>query len=288
MSAPDLACVVLGLGNPPELPDAVRSLLTQSEPVEVVVVNSAGGGAATALAAAGLDVPVIERVERLLPGAVRNLGIAATRAPFIAFLAADCWAEPGWAAARLRAHGAGAAAVASAVTNPYRRNLAAWASYVALFSPRMPGVPPGEALRYGASYARSLFERFGPFREDLRGGEDTDFHQRLDGEVTIAWEPAVRTAHRHPRRLTTLLADQYRRGARSATAWTRLQQYRPTEVASNALRRVPEGLKRAWRAAEPGERPWIAAASLLLPVSALAYAAGALRVARAPQAGEAP
>ena len=80
MSAPDLACVVLGLGNPPELPDAVRSLLSQSEPIEVVVVNSAGGGAAAALAAAGLDVPVIERAERLLPGAVRNLGIAATRA----------------------------------------------------------------------------------------------------------------------------------------------------------------------------------------------------------------
>ncbi|HYH47235.1 MAG TPA: glycosyltransferase family A protein, partial [Thermoanaerobaculia bacterium] len=95
-SAPDLACVVLALGNPPELAAAVRSLLDQGEPMEVVVVNSAGGGAAATLAAAGLAVPVIERPERLLPGAARNLGIAATRAPFVAFLAADCWAEPGW------------------------------------------------------------------------------------------------------------------------------------------------------------------------------------------------
>lgn len=288
MSSPDLACVVLGLGNPPELPDAVRSLAEQSEPVEVVVVNSAGGGAAASLATAGLEVPVIERAERLLPGAARNLGIAATRAPFVAFLAADCWAEPGWAAARLRAHRNGAAAVASAVTNPYRRNLAAWASYVSLFPRRMPGVPPGEALLYGASYARGLFERFGPFREDLRGAEDTDFHQRFGQEVAIAWEPAVRTAHRHPRRVGALLADQYRRGARSATAWSRLQRYRPLEVASNALRRVPEGVETAWRAAAPGERRWIAAASLLLPAAALAYAAGALRAARAPQVGEAP
>ena len=289
MNLPDLACAVLSLGSPPELLDAVRSLLAQSEPVEIVVVSSAGGGAASALAAAGLDVPVIERTERLFPGAARNLGIASTRAPYLAFLAADCWAEPGWAAARLRSHRAGAAAVASAVTNPYRRNLAAWASYVALFSRRMPGAPSAEALLYGASYDRSLFERFGRFREDLRGGEDTDFHQRLTaGGVSIAWEPAGRTAHRHPRRLGALLVDQYRRGARSATAWTRLQAWRPREVAANALHRVPDGVGRAWRSAGPGERPWIAAASLLLPAAALAYAAGALHAARVPQAGETP
>jgi glycosyltransferase involved in cell wall biosynthesis len=284
MMAPELACVVLGLGNPPELAEAVRSLLAQEEPVEVVVVNSAGGGAAAALAAAGLKATVVERAERLLPGAARNLGIASTRAPFLAFLAADCWAEPGWAAARLRAHRAGALAVASAVTNPYRRNLAAWASYVALFSKRMPGAPADRALRYGVSYARSLFERFGVFREDLRGGEDTELHQRLAGEVEIAWEPAVRTAHRHPRRLSLLLADQYRRGARSAMAWTRLRGPVPREVAANALRRVPEGVGMAWRNAEAGERPWIAAASLILPAAALAYAAGAL----ARRGGEAP
>ncbi|HSK75108.1 MAG TPA: glycosyltransferase [Thermoanaerobaculia bacterium] len=286
---PELACAVLALGNPPELPEAVRSLLAQSEAMEVVVVNSGGGDAAAALAAQGLAVPVVERAGRLLPGAARNLGIAATRAPFLAFLAADCWAEPGWAAARLSAHRAGAAAVASAVTNPYRTNLAAWASYVALFSRRMPGAPAGSALLYGASYARDLFDRFGPFREDLRGGEDTDFHQRLaDGGVPVAWEPAVRTAHRHPRRLRALLADQYRRGARTATAWIRLGGPRPREVAAIALRRVPQGVGMAWRSAEAGERPWIAAASLLLPAAALSYAAGALGAARAPHRGEEP
>lgn len=268
--------MVLGLGNPPELPAAVRSLLEQGEPVEVVVVNSGGGGAAASLSASGLDVPVIEIPERLLPGAARNRGIAATRAPFVAFLAADCLAEPGWAAARLRAHRAGVPAVASAVTNPFRRNLAAWASYVVLFSRRMPGAPPADALRYGVSYERTLFDRFGLFREDLRGGEDTEFHQRMAGEVAIAWEPGVRTAHRHPRRVAVLLADQYRRGARMAGAWGRLQGPRPGQVAADALRRLPPDVKRAWRSADRKDRPWIAAASLLLPVAALAYAAGAL------------
>jgi glycosyltransferase involved in cell wall biosynthesis len=284
----ELACAILALGNPPELVTAVRSLLDQSEPVEVVVVSSAGGDTAATLAAAGLDVPVIERAERLYPGAVRNLGIAATRAPWVAFLAADCWAEPGWAEARLRAHRAGAAAVASAVTNPYRRNVAAWASYVALFSRRMPGAPPDAVLRYGVSYERTLFDRFGTFREDLRAAEDTEFHQRLQGEVEIAWAPAVRTAHRHPRRMTELLRDQYRRGARSVASWANLQAYDARFIATNAMRRLPDDVARAWRSAEPGERPWIAAASLVLPAAILAYVAGALRAARAPQIPEVP
>ncbi len=194
----------------------------------------------------------------------------------MAFLAADCLAEPGWAAARIAAHRGGADAVASAVTNPYRRSLAAWTSYVALFNRRMPGVPAADALLYGVSYARSLFDRFGGFREDVRGGEDTDFHRRLEGVVPIAWEPRVRTAHRHPTALGSLLRDQFRRGARSATAWRTLEGPAPPSVATNALRRVPEGARLAWRAAGPGERPWIAAAIALLPLSALVYALGSL------------
>lgn len=286
---PELACAVLAVGNPSGLPVAVRSLLSQSEPVEVVVVNSGGGEAAEALLAAGLSVPVIETADRLLPGGARNRGLAATRAPFVAFLAADCRAEPGWAAARLAAHRRGERAVASAVTNPYRGNLAAWASYVVLFSRRMPGVPPAEALLYGASYERSLFERFGPFREDLRAGEDTEFHQRLAAAgVPIAWEPAVRTAHRHPLRVSRLLGDQYRRGARMAAASEHLAGPPPWRVAGNSFTRLAGDARRAWNAAAPGERRYVAAAAFLLPAAALSYAAGALGGAHARRLGDEP
>lgn len=291
-SSPDLACVVLALGNPPELREAVASLLAQggAGSLEIVVVNSGGGGAARSLAEAGLPVTVIEREERLFAGAARNLGIRATKATYVAFLAADCRAEPGWVEARLRAHrpsgGGGAEAVASAVTNAYRRSPAAWASYVALFHRRMPGAPAETALLYGVSYARSLLERHGPFREDLRSAEDTEFHQRFAGEVEIAWVPEVRTAHRHPRGLAALLRDQVRRGARSARAWRVLGRHGGREVAADALRRVPASARGAWRAAEPGDRAWIALAIALLPVAALAYAWGALRAGKGASGGE--
>ena len=196
MTTAELACVVLSVGHPPELVAAVQSLLDQPERIEIVVVNSGGGSAAPTLVASR-EVRVVEIPQRVLPGAARNAGITSTSARFVAFLAADCIAEEGWVRERLTAHRQGVLAVASAVTNPFPRNLAAWTSYVSLFCRRMPGVPTEDALRYGVSYDRGLFDRFGVFREDMRGGEDTEFHQRLTPAVEIRWVPTVRTAHRH-------------------------------------------------------------------------------------------
>jgi hypothetical protein len=277
----ELACIVLAVGSPPELPGAVRSLLAQGEPLEIVVVSSGGGGDAEAdLRAAGLPVRVVRHGELLLPGAARNAGIVATGAPWLSFLAADCRAEPGWVAGRLRAHREGHAAVASAITNPFPRNPAAWVSQVALFARRAPGVPASEALRYGASYGRGLFERFGTFREDLRGGEDTELHSRFAGQLEVAWAPEVRTAHLHPRSPAALLRDQLARGARTTRALAALGGPGPQRVAAYALLRMLPTFHLAWRYAAAGERPWLAAAAPLLPAAAAAYALGALREGR--------
>jgi len=286
-----LACVVMGLGNPASLVDAVRSLQSQDLPVEIVVVNSGGGHPVERLRAAGIEVKVVHRPDVLYPGAVRNLGIAATTAPFVSFLAADCQAEPGWVRARLERHLAGLPAVSSSVTPARPRNLWSWVSYLNLFALRMPGVPPETALHYGVSYERGLFARFGLFEENLRSGEDSEFNQRLKG-IPFAWTPEVRSAHLHPTTLASLLRDQYGRGARIAAAWERLSG-RPSRrlVAVSAFRRVPALLRAAWRAAEPGQRAYIAIAVALMPPAIVAYALGALRGAvpvQNPQAQASP
>lgn len=280
---PELACVVLSLADEPGLVAAVRSLAEQAgEPLEVVVVNTGGGDAGATLARVGLEVPVVERGERLFAGGARNLGIAATRASWVAFLAADCLAAPGWAAGRLRRHRAGAPAVASALEPAAPRNPASWAAHVALYARRMPGAPPGERLLYGVSYARELFARFGSFPEETAAGEDTAFNQRLAAAgVAIEWAPEVRTRHRNPQRLAELVRDQFRRGARAAAAWAAVDGGpSPRQVARNAVARLPASLRVAWRAAAPGERRWIATTVPLLPLVGLAYAAGALRGGR--------
>ena len=197
------------------LVEAVQSLLVQSAPAELVVVNSGGGDAEARLRAAGLIVPVVECADLLLPGATRNRGIAATKAPFLAFLAMDCLACPGWVAARVRAHKAGAKLVASSLLPDRIRSPIAWGSHLALHARRLPGTPAKEAALYGVSYARELFDQFGHFDERLRIGEDSEFNARTAVAGTPVWTPEVCTVHRVPTSPLAFLLEQHERGRRA-------------------------------------------------------------------------
>ena len=277
MADSDLACVVLSLRNEYGLTEAVRSLVRQSEACEIVVVNSGAGDAAGRLRAEGLGVPVLEESEPLFPGAVRNLGIRATRARYVAFLAADCVAEPGWVSGRLREHRAGAAAVAGVLTNAHPESRSACATFLLLHHRMAVHTRPGARRLYGLSYERGLFERFGPFREDLPAGEDTEFNARVATRVPIAWTAAVRTAHRNPTHSRAFLRDQYARGRRRARVARQLaHQPQGGALALEALRNVGASLAYAWRTPDRSERRRLLTAVPLLPVGAMSYAAGVL------------
>ncbi|MDG4875975.1 glycosyltransferase family A protein [Mesorhizobium sp. WSM4935] len=224
---PDLAVVVIGFRAPAVLAAAVRSVLDQNVPLEIVVVNSGGGNAKALLADCGIDVTVIDVEERLFAGAARNRGIAATQAPFVAFLADDCLACPQWAEIRLQRHREGEAAVASAVLNSHPRNLVACAAHLVTYMRRLPGLPAEKAQRYGVSFDRKLFERYGAFDERLTSGEDTEFMARLPQALQPVWEPRILTIHRNETSLFGLLADQYRRGRRYGAYLGSLEAERP-------------------------------------------------------------
>lgn len=271
-----MAVVVMDVGGEPVTVEAVGSLLAQDPTPEVVVVSSGGGDIDRQLANAGMDVMVLQSARRLLPGAARNVGIAATHAPCVGFLAGDCLARPGWVAGRLAAHASGADAVSSAVVNHTPWNPFAAAAHYLLFAARLPGSPPGARLDYGASYARELFTRFGVFRSDLRTGEDTELRERFGGQVPIVFRGDVQAAHRNPTSLPGLLRDQFQRGRRTVRAREALYPGPARAVVTrSALTRWP-GSVRASLAATPAKEwgrilwglPWVMPA-------ALAYAAGA-------------
>lgn len=280
---PELAVVVLALGAPRELTEAVASVVGQRPRPEVVVVSSGGGDAAGLLASHGLAVPVVAAPRRLPTGAARNAGVEATRAPFVAFLAVDCRAERGWVAARLAAHRAGAPAVASALVNPYPASLAACTAYLSLHVRRWPNVPDGEAQRYGVSYSRELLARHGGFRPVLARGEDTELHARFTPAERPRWDPAVRTAHLYPRTLPALVADHWRRGARTVAAHAALGGgMTRAAIARRVLARSRESFALAWRVTPASARPWLLATLAYLPAATLAYAAGALGATQLP------
>jgi hypothetical protein len=243
----------------------------------VVVVNSGGGAPRARLEAAGMQVTVVERSERLYPGAVRNLGVAATRAPWVGFLAADCLALPGWVEGRLAAHRAGAHAVASLLVNPDQGNRSAAAAALLLHHRRMAHTPSSERLYMGLSYSRELLERLGPFRDDVRIGEDSEFEQRMQAAgVRAVWSDVVRTAHRNPRSLRALVREQYARGTRSVQA--RAQLGLPAGRIGGLPVETLIDAGRAWRGTrletDVAQRRNLRRGWPLLAPGALAYAAG--------------
>ena len=266
--------MVMSVGAPPELERAVASLVAQDVPLEIVVVNSGGGDPFARLRHVTDRIRIVCREGVLWPGKTRNVGLAETTAPYVAFLESDCTAQAGWAAHRLRRHRAGAPAVATALVNSHPRNAFATASHLALFVRRLPGVPEIHAHRYGASFARSLFDRYGLFREDLRTGEDTEFAARLPDAAKPQWAPEVRAAHANPTGPIAMLADQYRRGRRMAVARGALQlrvaQGRPPYV----VRRLRDCTRMARLATRGRERVMAGCVWPLLASCVAAYALG--------------
>jgi GT2 family glycosyltransferase len=268
---PELAVVVLSVGAPSGLLDALASLNRQTVQAEIVVVNSGGGD----LGAARDGCPqakFVEVSERLWPGAARNRGIAATRAPVVAFMASDHILTENWCAARLARHRAGHRAVACAVINSNRRSLVAWAHHLAILVRRLPGVPLNEAGLYGVSYERSLFEAHGLFREDLRIGEDTDFNARLSAKDQPVWAPEVRTIHQNATSLAPFLADQYRRGRRSGYHWPLHKKGRSWLLPS--LRRFRDIARLSLKCVSGRERLMVVASWPILLVGTLAHGLG--------------
>lgn len=276
-----MSVVVLCVEASPNLVGAVRSLADQRPRPEIIVVNSGRRSAGALLKAAGLDVVLIESRSRLLPGAARNVGVAASHGKFVAFLASDCIARPGWVAFRLASHRAGADLVATPVVNANPWNPFSAATHLLLFSTRLPGTAPGLRRLYGASYARELFARHGAFRNDLRTGEDTDFHGRIGKACSRHFEPAARTAHRNPRGPLALLRDQFARGRRSVLAYASMgAAISPAQVARNAVQRLPGLLRTALRSTPGCEWPSLLWALPWTLPGALAYALGACSAAR--------
>ena len=226
----DLAVVVMGYRNEATIARAVASVVDQARllpagSIEVVVVVSGQDDRSEAvLSDSHPEVEVVWSPDRLFAGGARNVGLRATSAPVVSFLAADCLAEPGWVSARLRSHRAGQRVVAGAMVSvpPWRPS--AWASHVALFAMRLPGrgacpVVPPDPGAHGLSFERTVFDIVGEFDDSVRVSEDTELARRLAAAgIPIWFEPSVRTAHHGPRGALALARQHHARGVRSALA----------------------------------------------------------------------
>lgn len=261
---PRLACIVLAHGGAGLLSSALASLRDQGDELELVVVHS--GGAPPPVPE---GVRLVHSEQLLMPGAARNRGVEATRAPLVAFLAADCRALPGWATGRMREHAAGADVVADVLEPPAAP--AARAAWLLQHRRRAARTAPELRLALGLSYRRELLARAGPFDEQLRQGEDSELNARvLAFGARVAYPTDVRIAHAYPGTARAVLADARARGAR------RIAAARAIDGASRA-RVLREALHMVGDAPRLERDPRVLA---LATASLAAYAAGVLRQPR--------
>lgn len=207
-----MTVVVIGFRAQPELAEAVASIAEQTPQSEIIVVNSGGGEVAPMLAPWLDQLHLIELEEPHYVGAARNIGIDASCAPIVAFLAGDCLAAPGWVAERLKAHNGGALAVPSAIVPAHVDNLVSWVSSAALRSTRWPGDAPMQAPGYGMSYARPLFDQLGYFPVGVGGGEDSYLNRIIGDRIAVDLSTRVVTAHRDPVTPLQMARDAWKRG----------------------------------------------------------------------------
>jgi GT2 family glycosyltransferase len=277
-SGPDLAVVVLSYRNERTIVAALESLLEQGEPLEIMVSHSGGGDTPALLSERFPDVALDAVEERRTPGAARNAGIAASRAPYVSFHAADSVALPGWAKGRLERHRRGAEVVGSAIAPPARP--APLAAHLLLHSTRMPHVTPAPHLRFGASYSREVLERHGPFPERMDGEEDVELNDRLiEAGVPVEWAPGVVTETEYAQTSRELMSNLYRRGV---LRYRCRGHRRPRGVlAARALLDAPAGLARAARGESPVPPGRLALSTPLVLAGSVAAAGGILGAPRA-------
>jgi glycosyltransferase involved in cell wall biosynthesis len=281
-----ISVVVMAINGDPRALDAIRSLLAQTVPVEIVVVNTGRGSLRELLRGLDERLVLIESETLRLPGGTRNLGIRFTTKPVVAFLAADCLATPEWAARRIDAHRTGASAVASALlpagSHGGTVTASSWASYALLHVRRAPEAPPAWAALYGVSYLRTCFDLHGSFPEDLLVGEDSAFNARVASVAAIVWEPSIVTLHRYPEKLAEGVVDSFRRGS-NTYRWLSDQRARPLTA---SIRRALGNWRAAQRLqllAQGDVRRDVRRAAPLIAFFAACYAAGALWAATKPK-----
>jgi glycosyltransferase involved in cell wall biosynthesis len=150
------------------LAEALESVLAQSLPATELIVVDDGSTDGSAAVAEGFGEVMLIRTENRGPAAARNTGVAESTGEVITFLDADDLMKPDRLerqAAALEedpsasfALGRGEVIVEAGVEPPrWRKEEQHWYVHMSLFT------------------TRRVFELIGPFDEDLRVGEDTDW-----------------------------------------------------------------------------------------------------------------
>ena len=220
-------------------------------PDEVIVVDNGSTALPTAICAAHPGVRLLHEATAG-PGPARNAGVAAARGEILAFIDADCFADPGWVAA---IHAAFADPAAQILGGDVRiayddpGHLTLLEAYESIYAYRMDIYIRRDGFTGTGNLAvrRGVIKAVGPFA-GLGVAEDVDWGRRATGAgFDLRYVPAMRVYHPARRSFAELTRK-----------WDRHLGHFFTDATARRFGRLRWGLRTAVMAASPlGEIPKI-------------------------------
>ncbi len=227
---PLLSVIISSYNSGYLLEGCLESLRNQKtdEYVETIVVDSSPDTVTGGVRERFPEVRWYRFPERKFCGDARNFGLSVSQGEIVAFIDADCRAEPDWIDNILQAHRSPHLAIGGAIANGNPDSFIGWAGYFCEFSQWMPHTPP-KSLRdiAGAnmSYKRKAFEIFGLLIEGTYSS-DTEFHWRLvrNGHY-LQFVPSIRISHHNLDRFGKFLRHEFEHGRSFATVRINSQDF---------------------------------------------------------------
>jgi glycosyltransferase involved in cell wall biosynthesis len=192
-------------------------------PPEIIVVDSSGDGTAPQLRASFPTITIIELPRQTPQAAARNIGVACSRAQFIAFTDQDCIVPPDWLLRFVAWHSrAKYDAVGGAVGNGTPESAVGTASYLIEFNEFLPTGIPGFAEMIphcNICFRREVFTSVGPFLEVPSGAEDLLYNFLVcQNGGRLLCDPNIVVTHINRTNFSAFLQHQWVLGFGSAVA----------------------------------------------------------------------
>jgi glycosyltransferase involved in cell wall biosynthesis len=184
--------------------------------------------------------PLVKFVDTQMPVTApiaRNIGVRLAQGELLAFVDADCIAEPDWLASLLDATGAGSDVVSGAMAFA-GDNYWATAYNISMFHEFLPSARGGDRVHLPTAnllVRRRVIEAVGLLDETLPRGQDTDWTARMTEQgYQLRFVPQARVLHDHARRTARAV---WREWVRSGAFSVQIRQRHPRVLAAPAVLR---------------------------------------------------
>jgi GT2 family glycosyltransferase len=233
---------------------------------------------------------VVDVVDRVSAASARNKGAAIARGSAFAFVDADVIVGPNWLSALIDTSDGLRYCVGGSVRNGTPDSGAGTAQYLLSLLDVHPNrsATPWHAVTGNMLVPRTLWERYGPFPENMNGGEDTLLSATAHRDGLLRFSRAAEGTHFNRTRTGEVIRQQYNYGRftraiaqRGPYRFRPLVLYRVFAPVAGIGRLVAVSI-RALRWAELSPRAALRTAPVFV-VSVAAWTAGLLRGPRARQ-----